>query len=869
MCHRDDPQRRFIVLDDLKRIWHLRDGAQESRLVRFRKLLTSLERDPGIDDRHLKLLSILVWISYGSWREFARAFPKLNDPQDWQDDTFTFKDPRQSRSLFESQVDDRSYTDKFCSAQYLFSPAPIVQMQPSDFDAPLNPFEEGTRLPFLEGARTLHHGTHRVTKHRVAAGALVQRTGDPIDIVAVKTFSPAQEWEFKVEVQNLKKMGRVASAHANIQYCFSAIQIGGTGHLIFQAAECNLSQILHWQEDQFPKNFCNKIKQYLRPSYLLWEARDLRDALQWLHSGFSARNSLDRYKCYHLDFKPDNVLVFAPSHLDQPDDIWIWKIADFGRSVIENTSGDWASPTPNGSSGVARSGRRLRTGIYQAPEIESHEYEIGTAADIWSFGCVLLEILAFAHGGPGAVKELEEVRNNASNKPTFYDATFQFSEVVEEWFNSLSLHDEGLQELWNQVCGILRRDPHDRPNIQELEKSLYVAWSKVKIGQNELIFPPLSETPSTLNPSVPDPIPGRVPIRIKEYIQEIEQPARELLQQAPSECRVSTTGDCAIFQTTSKHISTAFRIIPKWTESLDKESCCSLMEEGLRDYKVKHIAAEGGFCGALICHVKDWTRMQLLRYDRGPLNCDDGSPPVDLSISARGDYIVHFEDKLRLFHQDSSQEAVRFPGKLKRACFSRNGKWIYIWSRSRTRHGNAVDHWKVLEVLPGDFRLNMDCRAPFVPSRVAGTSRDLLVSLGEISDEEIVRPLFLTIDQHGNARVLVVEGQGLFSIPVQDEFRGYIGGAATPNGRSILLIHQSQRSRTPSLHIFDLDPAKLQSPEHSRHLVLDYYELQGSYLEDYLMETGFSLCSEDSVIYAHFAAQKGNDIVLKRVCIGE
>ncbi|KAH7061608.1 kinase-like domain-containing protein [Macrophomina phaseolina] len=715
MCHRDDAQRRFVLLDDLRRIWGLRDGAQDTRLDRFRKLLASLERDPGIHDRHLKLLSILVWISYASWREFARAFPTLDDPQNWNDDTFTFKDPRQMRSLFESQVDDRTYTDKFCSAQFAFSPAPIVQMQPSDFAAPINAFAEGTRFAFLEGARTLHHGTHPVTKHRVAAGGLVQRTGDPIDVVAVKTFSPAQEWEFKVEVQNLKKMGRVASPHANIQYCFSAIQIGAVAHLIFQAAECNLSQILHWRGDQFANAFGNRIKQHLRPSYLLWEARDIRDALQWLHSGFSARNSLDRYRCYHLDFKPDNILVFAPGHSDQEDDIWIWKIADFGRSVIENTSGDWASPAPNGSSAVGRSARRLRTGVYQAPEVESHEHDIGTAADIWSFGCVLLEILVFAHRGPDAVKELEKARNNVRNKPHFYDASFQFREDVKEWLDNLRLHDEGLQELWSQVRGILRRDPRDRPGTQELEQSLYITWSKVKTGQNELIFPPRPETPSTLGPFIPESNPGPIAIHIKEYPQEIEQSAHELLQKRPSDCRVSTTGDCAIFQVNSKQSSTAYRAIPKWTESSDKESCCSLAEEdGLRDYKVKHIAAEGIFCVALICHVKDWTKMRLLLYDRSSLNCDDGSPPVDLSISTRGDCIVHFEDKLRVFHQNLSQEALLFPGKLKKAFFSRNGKWIYIWSRSRLPHGSAVDRWTVFEVASDGSRLAMHCRAPFV-----------------------------------------------------------------------------------------------------------------------------------------------------------
>lgn len=154
-----------------------------------------------------------------------------------------------------------------------------------------------------------------------------------------------------------------------------------------------------------------------------------------------------------------------------------------------------------------------------------------------------------------------------------------------------------------------------------------------------------------------------------------------------------------------------------------------------------------------------------------------------------------------------------------------------------------------------------------MPSLTA-RSRDLLIALKDPSDESSIRPLFLTIDKHANANVLISDGNGFYVHSIQGEFSGYNGGAATEDGRSILLVHQSQGNRTPDLHLVDLDPEKLRTTEREQPLVLRYDELQAPYLKDYVVDTGFSIASEESEIYAHFAVKRKNDIVLKRVHVG-
>ncbi len=140
--------------------------------------------------------------------------------------------------------------------------------------------------------------------------------------------------------------------------------------------------------------------------WLLEQIRGLADALRLIHdlssqpvnSGGSnlpppAKNT--RRSGWHHDIKPENILCFALRHHRYSS----LRIADFGSSKIQTyRSGSIHTQSPNG------------TKDYEPPEAISMG-KTSRRYDVWSLGCVFLEILVWALEGFQAVKLFKEKRN--------------------------------------------------------------------------------------------------------------------------------------------------------------------------------------------------------------------------------------------------------------------------------------------------------------------------------------------------------------------------------------------------------------------------------------------------------------------------
>ena len=138
--------------------------------------------------------------------------------------------------------------------------------------------------------------------------------------------------------------------------------------------------------------------------------------------------------CAHLDFKPENILVWwreddqneLTSAFNQRKPAGIWKLNDFGISRLRSVE----NASTNADLQVTR-GDMLRErpsiepprgpGLYQAPEMNK---ETGTlvsiATDMWSLGGVLAMLLAFTIGGPQKLGELYSCRTAHYSDDYFY-----------------------------------------------------------------------------------------------------------------------------------------------------------------------------------------------------------------------------------------------------------------------------------------------------------------------------------------------------------------------------------------------------------------------------------------------------------------
>ncbi|ORX97441.1 kinase-like domain-containing protein [Clohesyomyces aquaticus] len=113
----------------------------------------------------------------------------------------------------------------------------------------------------------------------------------------------------------------------------------------------------------------------------------LANALQYIH----------RIKIRHRDIKPHNILVKGDRVL----------LTDFGIAL------DWENLSR--STTTADSGK---TWAYAAPEVARYERR-NTAADIWSLGCVFVEMLTVLNGQP--VSALRRAFERESGNYRFYD----------------------------------------------------------------------------------------------------------------------------------------------------------------------------------------------------------------------------------------------------------------------------------------------------------------------------------------------------------------------------------------------------------------------------------------------------------------
>ena len=88
----------------------------------------------------------------------------------------------------------------------------------------------------------------------------------------------------------------------------------------------------------------------------------------------------------HRDLKPANIKITPDGTV---------KVLDFGLAKVmtEDAAGVGLSQVPTGSIGVTREGIILGTAAYMSPE-QARGKPLDKRTDVWSFGCVLYEMLA-------------------------------------------------------------------------------------------------------------------------------------------------------------------------------------------------------------------------------------------------------------------------------------------------------------------------------------------------------------------------------------------------------------------------------------------------------------------------------------------
>jgi serine/threonine protein kinase len=170
----------------------------------------------------------------------------------------------------------------------------------------------------------------------------------------------------------------------------------------------------------------------------------LANALKYLHES----------KIRHRDIKPENILIKGPKVL----------LTDFGLSF------DWEH-LPHSTT----TADLPKTAVYAAPEVANYERKKNSASDIWSLGCVFLEMVTVLKGE--TVLHMREFFRERTDNYLFH-ANMSGAKVWTHKLSKLGLEEDGIPVEW--VANMLNRDPSKRPTAASLFSEILDCDTTVK-----------------------------------------------------------------------------------------------------------------------------------------------------------------------------------------------------------------------------------------------------------------------------------------------------------------------------------------------------------------------------------------------------
>jgi serine/threonine protein kinase len=267
-------------------------------------------------------------------------------------------------------------------------------------------------------------------------------------------------------------------------------------NMIFPLADSDLAAYLEGRYDVF-----------IDDNSLWLELLGMTSALASLHCfRYTQADGLILEKTgYHHDLKPDNILIISGT----------LSLADFGLACLKATSEDSATENKHG------------TATYGAPELQSRDprLKFSRALDIWSWGCIILEVLTFMLLGSRGVHDFRHYRRTELGMRIdyYFHDMVDLKLEVKEWIDVLRETALGQnyhhKDLLNGVLAIsqtmLASDPRSRPPASAILQEFQALYRRQGILQNDteacvnLSVTANSHEPFPMSMSLPTVLPQR------------------------------------------------------------------------------------------------------------------------------------------------------------------------------------------------------------------------------------------------------------------------------------------------------------------------------------------------------------------------
>lgn len=259
--------------------------------------------------------------------------------------------------------------------------------------------------------------------------------------------------------------------HPNILQLLGSYTHRNKHSLIFPLAGENVEQLM---------TRTNKPPEFNADHSFLESIADLASALDKVHTFMSRELDVKFIGC-HFDIKPTNILVIEGKLV----------LADFGIARLKKETLDSRTIFKGGG------------GHYLAPECQNvvdgfQKHSVGRSSDIWSFGCVLLELLTFKEKGALELKRFRERRESVGpyefKTRTFY-LGHDLHPEVDKWLTSLASDlTESMQPLVRLIRDMLHSN--SRPTAKDVTLQLQTLTLVLTFKATKTAFLSLSDRDS-------------------------------------------------------------------------------------------------------------------------------------------------------------------------------------------------------------------------------------------------------------------------------------------------------------------------------------------------------------------------------------
>jgi serine/threonine protein kinase len=295
---------------------------------------------------------------------------------------------------------------------------------------------------------------------------------------AFKDIGSRTKADFRHELEMLSTVGEYP--HDHITQLLASWTQDNKFYMLFPCGRTNLGTFL--RDFQKPELTAENVL------WLLSQLKGLADGLRQIHlfgptelapEGLTAdvRRKSKRKRGFHHDLKPQNILVFADDNdKDRVPSLteFVLTISDFGAAKIKLI-------ISHSQSGIEDSYKQIEfvrgDPVYSAPD-HILEQKTSRPYDIWSLGCVFLEILlwVFNHGNiDPSVFEFERKESHNSQSTKFWhkepEGRVILKSAVVERLKMLQDLCRGrgiFEHLVRLTARMLTIAPQDRPQAQDI-----------------------------------------------------------------------------------------------------------------------------------------------------------------------------------------------------------------------------------------------------------------------------------------------------------------------------------------------------------------------------------------------------------------